>query len=76
MLSILLSLSLGTKPGSVEAHAAVREYLQSKLDEENDPGRVYVSQWLTRKVLLELVDKKLSKRYAAWFAASEPSDFD
>ncbi len=70
ILSILLSLKLGHDPGTEDAHSAVRAYLQAKLDENNDPGRSHVSQWLREEVLLDLADKKVSEKYWKWFDAT------
>ena len=67
-LSDLLALKLGhADPRSADARIAVRSYLQKKLDDQNDPGRASVSQWLREELLLELVDKKLSAKYWRWF---------
>ena len=67
IISVLLSLKLGHDPGTEDAHSGVRAYLQAKLDQNNDPGRSRVSQWLREAVLLDLVEKKLSTRYWDWF---------
>jgi hypothetical protein len=67
LISDLLALKLGYDPKSEDARAAVRGYLQEKLDETNDPGRTSVSQWLRQEVLLDLVEKKLSDKYWRWF---------
>ena len=56
--SNLLALKLGHEPRTAAARAAIREYLQEKLDEYNDPHRTRVSQWLREWILLDLVDKK------------------
>jgi hypothetical protein len=66
-LSDLLALKLGYDPKTEDARAAVRDYLQEKLDDKNDPGRTSVSQWLRQEVLLDLVEKKLSDKYWRWF---------
>ena len=66
VLAALLALKLGETPETLEAHNAVRAWLQTQLDEENDPGRFRVSQWLQAEVMLALVDKKLSERYWDW----------
>src|SRR5512135_2858398 len=67
--SDLLALKLGYDPRSEDARAAVRAYLQEKLDEKNDPGWTSVSQWLREEALLDLVDKRLSGKYWRWFEA-------
>ena len=66
-LSDLLALKLGHDPRSEDGRAAVRAYLQGKLDEKNDAGRTSVSQWLREELLLDLVDKRLSDKYWRWF---------
>lgn len=63
-LSSYLALRLGHMPQSPEAHQAVRRWLQQRLDEHNDPGRVAVSQWLQREVIEAIVDTQLSSAYA------------
>ncbi len=65
-LVALLALKLRKTPETLEAHNAVRTWLQERLDETDDAGRVYVSQWLQGEVALFLVDKKLSERYWDW----------
>jgi hypothetical protein len=65
----LLALKLGHDPRSDDARAAIRAYLQEKLDDKNDPRQTSVSQWLRQEVLLDLVDKKLSGKYWRWFEA-------
>ena len=67
IISILLSLKLDHDPGTEDAHAAVRAYLQEKLDVKNDPHWTSVSQWLRKEVVLDLLDKKLSAKYETWF---------
>src|SRR5512147_2160956 len=67
ILSVVLALKFGTEPGTEEAHAAVRRYLQDKLDGGNDLKRYYVSQWLREQALFELMDPKVTKMYWKWF---------
>jgi len=54
-LADVLALKLGHDPRSEDARAAVRAYLQEKLDEKNDAGRSSVSQWLREELFLDLV---------------------
>ena len=70
VISDLLALKLGQDPKTDDAHAAVRDYLQQKLDETNDPRRTSVSQWLRQEALLDLVDTRLSAKYWRWFDAT------
>lgn len=67
ILSALWALKLGHTPETSEAHAAVRECLQAKLDEDLYGGRTNVSQWIAGEMLLGLVDKRLSKEFRDWF---------
>ncbi len=69
-LSALISLKHNAQPETEEAHTEVRKYLQAKLDEGKDPGRVLVSQWLQDEVIFDLVDKKLSEKYLDWHTQS------
>jgi len=66
ILCDLLSLKLGTEPGTPEAHGTVGKWLQAQLDKHGDPGRARVSQWLAEQVVLCLVDKELSRQYDEW----------
>jgi hypothetical protein len=59
----LLALKLGSVPASKESRAAVRQWIQAQLDEDVDPDRVYTSQWLQGKAVLEIADKELSEKY-------------
>ena len=66
LLSTLLALKLGFLPDSREAHSGVRAWLQGCLDRADDPGRVYVSQWIQDHVVLFIVDNNLSTQYDQW----------
>jgi len=66
MLSDLLAIRLGSRPQSPQAHGTVRAWLQQRLDDANDPGRIRVSQWLRDQAVLFLVDTKLSNTYLDW----------
>ena len=61
-----LALHLGTEPGTLAAHSAVRAWLQSQLDRNNDPGRSYVSQWLLGQALDTMVRPALRDAYGRW----------
>ena len=71
IVSTLLALHLDAEPGTIQAHAAVRAYFQSKLDESSDPGRHYVTAWLREQALFDVLDNGLSKKYWAWFDKSQ-----
>ena len=49
-LVTLLALKREQIPGSSQAHHAIRQWLQQRLDELNDPGLYQVSQWLVISV--------------------------
>lgn len=66
LLASYLALHLGQAPETPQAHRAVRRWLQQRLDEHNDPGRVAVSHWLQREVLDTVVDNHLSRAYSEW----------
>jgi hypothetical protein len=65
-LSALLALKIGHDPETTDAHAAVRQWLQARLDDQADPDRRSVSQWLTQESILFVTDKKLSEKYLIW----------
>jgi hypothetical protein len=65
-IAFFLALKLGLEPRTAEAKAAIREWLQDQLDEQDDPDRVSVSQWLRFQAIRYLVDRKLSTRYEHW----------
>lgn len=71
MLSDLLAIRLGSFPQSPQAHGAVRAWLQQRLDQANDPGRIRVSQWLTDQAVLFLVDTNLSNTYLDWWLENQ-----
>jgi hypothetical protein len=60
------SLHLGTTPGTLAAHTAVRAWLQSRIDLNNDPGRIRVSQWLLAEALDAIVGPNLREAYGCW----------
>ena len=74
-LSDLLAIKLKTEPRTPEAHQAVREWLQEvlieRLGEKQKNQRIRASQWARHYVTLELMDKKLSKRYWEWRLGEE-----
>ena len=68
-IAFFLALKLGLEPRSTEAKSAIREWLQSQLDAQEDPNREAVSQWLRFKTIQYLVDTKLSRQYEKWLDA-------
>jgi len=65
-LSALLSLTLGFTPATPQARRAVRHWLQARLDDTGDHGRIQLSQWLGEQVLHALISKELTARYNQW----------
>ena len=63
LVSDLLAIRLDCVPQSPQAHGRVRTWLQQRLDQDNDPGRIGVSQWLREQAILFLVDTQLSTTY-------------
>ena len=70
-LAGLLAIHLGHQPDDAEAHRAVRDWLQDRLDAEADPERQQVSQWLQGEAVLAVADKKLSESYLTWLTGIE-----
>lgn len=69
-LAVLLSLKLGEQPRTPAAHAAVRQWLQARLDEHGDPQRIHVSQWLQTHVVEALLSLELRTKYDHWILSS------
>ncbi len=70
ILSTLLSLKLGKQPESKEAHKVIRQWLQARLDENNDAARTLVSEWLQDQVILYLIENTpLDKAYGDWIVS-------
>lgn|SRR5262249_5724936 len=66
IVSEYLALHLGKTPGTLEAHGAVRAWLQAQLDRNNDPRRSRVSQWLLGEALDAMVSPPLRAAYGRW----------
>ncbi len=64
----LLALKLGAEPGTPDAHAGVREWLQGEID--RDPGAIPpkggATQRLVQQVILEIAAPGLIKKHDAW----------
>jgi hypothetical protein len=58
-----LALHLGTEPGTVEAHSAVRQCPQRQLDDNNDPDRSRTSQWLLGQIVEAIARPSLVEVY-------------
>ena len=65
-LSAFMAIKLKQEPEVPEAHTAIRQWLQDRLDEFDDPGRVLVSQWLQGEAIELVADRHLIKLYKAW----------
>ena len=70
-LSALMSLRLKTEPATPQAHLAIRDWIQQKVDELNDPWYRQLSQWVQSEIVLFLVDRKLSETYVDWCLSGE-----
>ena len=74
-LSDLLAIKLNIEPRTPEAHQVVREWLQEeileRLGEKPKNQRISASQWARHYVTMELLDKRLSKRYWDWRLGEE-----
>ncbi len=49
----------------------LQRWLQEQLDENDDPGRLQVSQWLRSQVIFEIADASLAQQYTDWRLATE-----
>jgi len=65
-LSLLLGLKLGHAPETPQAHRAVRQWLQARLDESGDYGRSRISQWLCEQVVHALISDEVTNLYNTW----------
>lgn len=65
-LAGLLAIHRGHQPHGEGAHREVSAWLQARLDQDDDPGRQQVSQWLQGEATLAVTDKKLANQYLAW----------
>jgi len=66
----LLAIQLGYEPDGAGAHGAVRAWLQQRLENQHDPGRIRVSQWLKDEATLAVTDRKLSRAYSDWILST------
>jgi hypothetical protein len=65
IVSEYLELHLRFEPGSMQAHSAVRSWLQERLDENNDPGRFRMSQWLLGQAVKAVARRRHSSMRTA-----------
>lgn len=66
ILAELVALKLGKTPETEAAHAAVRRWLQAKIDLVGNTERTLLSQWLQREAMLFIADEELSSCYFDW----------
>jgi hypothetical protein len=63
IVSSLLSLKLGFKPGTSEAHVAVRHKLEEYIAHDRGRSGKLLGRYITEQAILDLVDNMLSKKY-------------
>lgn len=64
MLSEMLQLKLGEKPGTQESHSVAREWLQKTYD--NNSQFIEDSRFFRLYILRELVEKRLYEKWINW----------
>jgi len=69
ILSQMMAVKLGETPDTLEAHGAVREWLQKILVSKlgDDEARKDASQWARRYLIEAIADKKISKQWEDWW---------
>lgn len=60
-LADLLAIKLGEEPRTLEAHAAVRAWIQAEQDEQN--ASYLCTNIIKEHLVLQIADKHLSKKY-------------
>jgi hypothetical protein len=63
IIAELLAIKLNTKPGTKEAHYAVRKQLNLLLPDDPDISGLGLGKYLTRKAVLFISDTILSNKY-------------
>jgi len=58
MLVDLLSIKLCREAGTNKSKSVVNNWIQSLLHEDNDRYRQRLSQFIQRKIIMEIADKK------------------
>lgn len=68
ILSQLMAIKLKCEPDSVEAHRALRVWLQERLLKGlgASRSRKAASQWARRYMIEEILDKKISTKWVDW----------
>lgn len=70
MLSDCLSLHMGKAPGTVEAHAAVREWMQTAI-RANPQRRRHLSRWLQRLAVARIMAPDLRETYETFYGSAD-----
>lgn len=60
-LADLMAIKLGEDPGTLEAHAAVRAWIQREQDEQN--ASYPCTNIIKEHLVLQIADKNLAKKY-------------
>jgi len=63
IISDLLSIKLGAKPETAEAHRAVRKQLEKYIAHDLGRTEKLLSQYITAEAILDLADNILSEKY-------------
>ena len=67
IIAELLAIKLNTKPGTKEAHLAVRKQLNKFLPNDPDMSGLGLGKYLTRKAVLFISDTILSDKYWKYY---------
>jgi len=49
-----------------ESNFIVNDWIQNLLYEDNDPYRQRLSQFIQRKIIMEIADKKITRKYESY----------
>jgi len=59
----LLSIKLCRETGMNESKSVVNDWIQNLLYEDNDPYRQRLSQFIQHKIIMEIADKRIVRKY-------------
>lgn len=62
----LLSIKLCCETGTNESKSVVNDWIQNLLYEDDDPYRQRLSQFIQRKMIMEIADKKIVRQYESY----------
>jgi len=62
----LLSIKLCCEAGTNKSKSVVNDWIQNLLHEDNDPYRQRLSQFIQRKIIMEISDKKIIRQYESY----------